>query len=176
MDSLATGLAVLVVLALPFVWWLRLAARVRLQRELDEVKALTAERSQWLDELHSRLDALDKQDSQREPMATEEATFIALRMRELLPTYHAAAWLDIAAKGHPISELKAIDLEALSLESELLRSAMLYDLLAWEAKTGPEWIKDVTPHESAEIKGLRRKGAWKSGGAGSLRGPVPQVS
>lgn len=74
MDSLATGLASIVVLAIPFWLWLRLKGRARYERELAEIRKLVAERSRGLSELHSRLDALEKQDSRQDSAASKEGT------------------------------------------------------------------------------------------------------
>src|SRR3954470_7538522 len=74
MDSLVTGHAGIIVLAVPFAFWLRVKARANYNQELLEIKKLTAERSQLLNELHSRLDVLDKKDSRWEPTANKQDT------------------------------------------------------------------------------------------------------
>lgn len=162
MDSLTTALAGIVVLALPFAVWLRFAMRARRKSELDEIKKLATERSRWLDELHSRLDALDKQDSQRESTASEEATFSTSQLRELLLAYQTGTWRDIAARRYFLS-WGTPDPEALSPEIE----CSYYDKLRYprvvEAETGPEWVKDADPHESAQTFGSRRKIAHFTG-------------
>jgi hypothetical protein len=74
MDGLVTVLAGMVVLALPLAVWLKLRARTKRARELEDIKQLATERSRWLDELHSHLDALDEKGSEHGSTASEWET------------------------------------------------------------------------------------------------------
>jgi hypothetical protein len=174
MDVVATILAGITVLSIPFLLLFRSKARLRHERDLAEIKGLVAERSQYVDELHTRLDTLERKDFQRESAATEEETFNRRRMRDVLLAYEAATWQDIAAKENLFADLDLSDLEALGAETRSLRTAWILHFWVMESKAGPEWIKDADLDESAEIEDLRRKGTWKRGSAGLLGGPVPQ--
>lgn len=78
-DIAATILAGLTVLSVPFLWWFGSKARASREQEIANIKTLVEERSHMLEErsrglseLHSRLDALNKQGSHGESMASEE--------------------------------------------------------------------------------------------------------
>ncbi|MGI8860978.1 MAG: hypothetical protein ACR2HO_12645, partial [Rubrobacteraceae bacterium] len=58
MSILATVLAGLILLSLPFILLFQRKVSRQRKRELNEIKALVEERSSGIDKLHSRLDAV----------------------------------------------------------------------------------------------------------------------
>lgn len=183
MDSIATGLAGIVVLALPLLLWLRLKARTKYEQEIAEVKKLAEERSQLLDELHSRLDSLGEQDSQKEPIASEEATSNALRLLEWQMAHQSAAGRDVASERY-FAALRILDPEALDPEAFRLEVMRLHNERAYwihclqleEAQTGPGWLKEARLHEPVRAKDLRRKRDSRRVIRKPLQGPTLQAS
>lgn len=154
MDIIATLLAVVTLLAVPFLLFFRSKARRRYQRDLAEIETLVAERSRYVNELHERLDTLEREGSQREPMISEKAVSNALR--DLLVVDRRVAWLDIAAKRYSIN-LVASDIEALRLGMTCLRQDEVHHLWRFAPMTSPEWVKDADPRESAKNEDVRHK-------------------
>jgi hypothetical protein len=174
MDSLTTGLAAVVVLALPFALWIKYAVRKNREQELNEIKALATQRSQWLDKLHLRFDALDKQEAQRKPMVSEDEALRLSQVREWLSAFQAATEQDLVLEKYSIA-LKAPDLESSRhLYRYSNRTHELHRLWFEEAPTSPEWFKDMKHHESTEPETLRRKVGQRPINRKLLQGPTPQ--
>lgn len=175
MDILVTILPGIIILLAPFLLWFRSKARFRYEHDLAEIEGLVAERSEYVDELHTRLDTLEYKQYRREPTMSNDAAFETSRLGELILAYQTKTWRDIVAKRYS-TDLTTLASESLRLEIE----GRYYNALRYprtvESETRPEWIKDVDPHELSAIGDLRRKGMWKQGGSGSLRESIPQPS
>jgi hypothetical protein len=72
MGAFATILAGIILLSVPVLLLLQSKARTKYKSDLAEIKTLTMERTQWLDDLHTRMDELERRDSQLEPQASED--------------------------------------------------------------------------------------------------------
>jgi replicative superfamily II helicase len=175
MDILTTGLAIIVILALPFVLWLKYEVHKNQKRELDEIKTLATQRSQWLEELHSRFDALEKQEAQHESAATENAGLRKFQMQERLIAFREAAERDVVLEKYS-AILKALDLET-SKDVHLHNNEAyrLYYLWSEEAKTVPDWLKDAKLNKPAGPEALHRKSEFRSANRKLLQGPTPQA-
>lgn len=183
MDILTTVLAGIIVLSVPFLLLLQSKARTRYKRDLAEIKALTEERSEWLDKLHSRLDALNEQDAQRdqrELVLSREASFSTLRLFQRLLAYQTATGRDVASEitsDRHLVVLKTLDPEALRTITEYLRNDKIYGLYRpWleEVTTDPEWLKDASFREPAATEDMRRKSGLRRVSRQSLQRPTPQ--
>lgn len=175
MDSLVTALAGIIVLALPFAVWLRFKTRAQREKEIEEIKALATERSEWLDELHSRLDALDEQKSRREPVAVEEAAVTSLRLLQFLAARQATFERDVATERY-LTTLKALGLGTEKLASPGVHYGKIYRRYAEEAKVASAWTKVEEPNELAGAEYLHWEDARQHMGRRPLRGPTLQAS
>ena len=186
MDSLVTVLAGIIVLALPFAVWLRFKIRTQREKEIEKIKTLAAERSRWLDELHSRLDALDEQESrrksaaqepQREPVAIEDAALAldTLRLLQFLAAHQATFERDAAVERY-LTTLKALELGTERLVSSGTHHGKMYRRYAEEAKVAPGWAKAEEPNEAASAEYLRWEDVRQRMNRRPLRGPTLQAS
>lgn len=158
MDGLATVFTGMIVLAAPFLFWLRSKARARYEHDLAEISELAKERSRWLDELHSRLDALEKQDSGRESMTSEEGTSeegttdrfwfqVSFPCKSVVEK-------DIASKGGYWAAIETLYSEPVYGSNPIYR---IDCRSIQEAKPTPEWWEDVSSHKLTGIEGLHQK-------------------
>lgn len=170
MDILATGLAGIIILTVPLLLWLRLKARAKYKRELTEVRALSAERSELLTELHSRLDTLESESSGLESSMSEEANHLRFitsmlyrdaKKGDALEKYYLAL-----KERNPAQEkyrLIALETKELGAAHEISRR--------WLEETQVEsgWQDTVVGKQSF-------KDEWRRGNRGPLRGPTLQTS
>jgi hypothetical protein len=181
MDIAATVLAGLTVLSVPFLLWFGSKARTKRKQEIADIEGLVEERSRMikehsrgLTELHSRLDALDKQDSQPESTASGEATChrLWLLRRNLAQQTTIERNVDW---GRYLPALEAPDLGCLRT-TQLHRDRVYWIYYLWptEAETNLDWRLAAGRIPRAGTEDARRKIALRQMGGEQLQEPALQ--
>lgn len=172
MEVMATILAGIIILSVPLLLWFRSRARERYNNDLDEIRALSAERHRRLQELRAILDNLEKRGQKEStaidknidwPRLSSTAHYRVVKNRDVdLEKYYSAI------KERNIAlEKYYLGVGALEVASSI-----------WVVKDrgGPEWLQDTIIRESANAEDVRRKNERWRGKQGSLQGPTPQTS
>lgn len=176
MDSLATWIAVAIVLTVPFLLWFRLKARTKYERELSEIKTLAAERTRLLMSLHSRLDVSERESPQQESVMSGKSnrplfttsTFSSLKNKDsaLEEYYLALKERDIAIEKYHLTVLGAMGTESAS---------RMYPKWLNETQSGRDW-QYAAVYGQSKAEGLRWKKEWRRRNHGPTSGSTLQLS